>query len=92
MILFDSSVVIDARDSNSPFHDWAKRQIAATVQAGGEQGAVNTVVVSEASVGAANRDAVPSLLEGLGLKLVPLPVSAAVPAAKAFAVCLDRLK
>ena len=92
MILFDSSVVIDARDPASPFHDWAKRQIAAAVHEGGEGGAVNTIVVSEASVRAENRDAVPSLLESLGLKLVPLPISAAVPAAKAFAVYLDRLK
>ncbi len=38
VILFDSSVVIDARDSDSPFHDWAKRQIAAAVQEGGEGG------------------------------------------------------
>jgi predicted nucleic acid-binding protein len=88
VILFDSSVVIDARDSDSPFHDWAKRQIAE----GGEGGAVNTIVVSEASVRAENRDAVPALLEGLGLKLAPLPVSAAIPAAKMFAVYLDRLK
>jgi predicted nucleic acid-binding protein len=92
MILFDSSVVIDARDSGSPFHDWAKRQIAAAVQEGGEGGAVDTIVVSEASVRAENRDAVPALLEGLGLRLVPLPISAAVPAAKAFAIYLDRLK
>jgi predicted nucleic acid-binding protein len=86
VILFDSSVVIDARDPDSPFHDWAKRQIAAAVQEGGEGGAVNTVVVSEASVRAENRDAVPALLEGPGLKLVPLPISAAIPAAKAFAI------
>ena len=92
MILFDSSVVIDARDSDSPFHEWAKRQIAAAVQEGGEGGAVNTIVVSEASVRAQNRDAVPALLEGLGLRLVPLPISAAIPAAKAFAIYLDRLK
>lgn len=43
MILFDSSVVTDARDSDSPFHDWAKPQIAAAVQEGG---AVNTIFVS----------------------------------------------
>ena len=92
MILFDSSVVIDARDSDSPFHDWAKRQIAAAVQEGGEGGVVNTIVVSEASVRAENPDAVPALLEGFGLKLVPLPISAAIPAAKAFALYLDRLK
>ena len=92
MILFDSSVVIDARDPDSPFHDWAKHQIATAVQEGGEGGVVNAIVVSEASVRAENRDAVPALLESLGLKLVPLPISAAVPAAKAFAVYLDRLK
>jgi len=86
VILFDSSVVIDARDSASVFHDWAKRQIAAAVQASGEGGAVNTIVVSEASVRAENRDAVPALLEGMGLTLVPVPISAAIPAAKAFAV------
>lgn len=92
MILFDSSVVIDARDPDSPFHDWAKRQIAAAVQEGGEGGAVNTIILSEASVRAENRDAVPALLESLGLNLVPLPISAAIPAAKAYAIYLDRLK
>jgi hypothetical protein len=92
VILFDSSVVIDARDPESPFHDWAKRQIAAAVQEGGEGGAVNTIVVSEASVRAENRETVPALLQGLGLKLMPLPISAAIPAAKAFAIYLDRLK
>jgi predicted nucleic acid-binding protein len=92
VILFDSSVVIDARDPSSPFHDWAKRQIAAAVQEGGEGGAVNTIVVSEASVRSENRGVVPSLLQGLGLKLVPLPISAAIPAAEAYAIYLDRLK
>ncbi len=92
MILFDSSVVIDARDPGSPFHDWAKRQIAAAVQEGGEGGAVNTIVLCEAAVRAENRDAVPVLLESLGLRLLPLPISAALLAAKAFAVYLDRLK
>jgi len=92
VILFDSSVVIDARDSDSLFHDWAKRQIAAAVQEGGEGGAVNTIVISEASVRAENRDAVPVLLEDVGLKLLPLPVTAAIPAAKAFAIYLERLK
>jgi predicted nucleic acid-binding protein len=92
LILFDSSVVIDARDSDSPFHDWAKRQIAIAVQEGGEGGAVNTIVLSEASVRAENKDAVPALIESLGLNLLPLPISAALPAAKAFGVYLDRLK
>lgn len=74
------------------FTNWAKRQIAAAIQESGEGGAVNTIVVSEASVRSENRDAVPALLKGLGLKLVPLPISAAIPAAKAFAIYLDRVK
>jgi hypothetical protein len=92
VILFDSSVIIDARDAANSVHDWAKRQIASAVQEGGEGGAVNTVVLSEASVRAENRDEVPELLENLGLALIPLPISAAVPAAKAFAIYLDRLR
>jgi len=62
------------------------------VQEGGEGGSVNTIIISEASVRAVNPEAVPSLLEGLGLKLLPLPISAALPAAKSFGVYLDRLK
>ena len=31
MILFDTSVIIDARDSKSPFHGWAKQQISKCV-------------------------------------------------------------
>jgi predicted nucleic acid-binding protein len=54
--------------------------------------AVNTVVISEASVRAASPDDVPAFLEALGIKLLPLPVSTAVPAAKAFARYLSRLK
>ncbi len=90
MILFDTSVIIDARDPDSPFHAWAKERIAEAVA--GEGAAASAIVVAEASVRAKDRDAVPSLLEGFGMILVALPVSAAVPAAKAFALYLDRLK
>jgi predicted nucleic acid-binding protein len=90
VILFDTSALIDARDSNSPFHSWAKEQIANAVA--GEGAAANTVTLAEAAVRAKDRESVPALLEGFGMTLVPLPVSAAVPAAKAFAVHLDRLK
>jgi predicted nucleic acid-binding protein len=88
--LFDTSVIIDARDQDSPFHTWAKEQIAEAVS--GDGAAANSVVVAEASVRAKDRDAVPGLLEGFGMTLLALPVSAAVPAAKAFAVYLERLK
>jgi predicted nucleic acid-binding protein len=90
MRLFDTSVIIDARDPASPFHIWAKEQIAEAVAT--EGAGANSVVVAEASVRAADSDAVPNLLESVGMTLLPLPVSAAVPAAKAFAVYLDRLR
>ena len=90
MILFDTSVLIDARDPDSPWHDWAKELIASAV--GGEGAVANTVTISEASVRAVNPDAGPRLLERFGMTLQNLPVSAAVPAAKAFRVYLDRLK
>ena len=90
MILFDTSVLIDARDPNSPWHGWAKRQIAEAV-ADDEAGA-NAVVVAEASVRAVDREKVPQFLEEMGMMLLPLPVSASVPAAAAYAVYLDRVK
>jgi hypothetical protein len=90
VILFDTSVVLDARDQGGPFFEWSQAQIAeaASVDAAG----VNTIVLSEASVRAVDPDAVPELLERFGMTLLPLPVSAAVPAAKAFAKYLARLK
>lgn len=90
MIRFDTSVIIDAGDQSSPFHSWSKQQIAQAV--GGEGAAVNAVVVAEASVRALNKDSLPGSLMGFGMTSVDLPVSAAVPAAKAFAVYLDRRK
>jgi predicted nucleic acid-binding protein len=90
VILFDTSVIIDARDPHSPWHAWAKEQIASAVA---DAGAVaNPITVSEASVRAVDPAAVPRLLEGFGMTLLPLPVSAAVPAAEAFRIYLDRLK
>jgi predicted nucleic acid-binding protein len=90
MTLFDTSVIIDARDADSPFHAWAKDQIAGAVATDGA--GANTIAVAEASVRAKDREAVPELLESFGMTLLPLPVSAAVPCAKAFAIYLDRLK
>lgn len=90
MILFDTSAIIDARDAESPWHEWAKTQIVEAVTTQGA--AVNTIVLSEACVKAKDRAAVPALLESFGITLIPLPITAAVPAATAFAVYRERLK
>jgi predicted nucleic acid-binding protein len=90
LIPFDTSVVLDARDPDSPFHAWARDRIAEAVA--GEGAAVNTIVISESSVRSKTPEAVPGIIEAMGFGLLPLPISAAVPAAKAFAIYLDRLK
>jgi predicted nucleic acid-binding protein len=90
MILFDTSVIIDARDADSEFHAWAKTQIAEAVES--EGAAVNSIVIAEASVRVEKREHFNRHLEAIGLILLPLPVAAALPAAKAFAIYLDRLK
>ena len=90
MTLFDTSVVIDARDADSPWHEWAKEQI---IGAGAADGAViNTVLIAEAAGGFEQHDELLEELKGMGFSLSPLPVSAALPASRAYAVYRSRLK
>jgi len=90
VILVDTSVLLDARDAQSAWHAWAVEQIAAAVSS--EGGAVNTIILAEASVKAADRAAVASMIEAWGLQLLDLPSSTAAPTAAAYAQYLDRLK
>jgi predicted nucleic acid-binding protein len=88
MTLFDSSVIIDARDDDSPWHVWAIEQIK---HHGSTDGAgVNVVALAEVSVRVENPEAVAEQLRGWGMELLPLPVSAAAPAARAYARYLAR--
>jgi predicted nucleic acid-binding protein len=88
MTLFDTSVVIDARDTDSPWHEWAKEQIAAANVT--DEAVVNPVVIAESAGGFEQRDDIPELLQRMGFTLSPLPVSAAIRAAKAFAIYRKR--
>lgn len=90
MILFDTSVVIDARDVSSPWHDWAKQQIADAAST--EGAALNTIVIAEASVRVQQREQFPRHLEEMGFTLLALPTSTGVIAGKAYALYLERLK
>lgn len=85
MILFDTSVIIDARDSQSEFHQWARQQVAEAI---GEGAVINSVALAEASVRVENRGDFARHLQEIGFILLPLPVSAAA----AHALYLDRLK
>jgi predicted nucleic acid-binding protein len=77
VILFNTSVIIDARDPGSPLHSWAKEQLAEAIA--GDGAGVNTVVISEASVQAISPERIPELLQKLGIVLLPLPISSAIP-------------
>lgn len=90
MTLFDTSVVIDARNADSDWHEWAKQQIAEASDTDGA--AVNTVIIAEAAVHVKDREHFVLHLAKISLTLLPLPVSAAAPAAKAFAIYLERMK
>ena len=89
MTLFDTSVIIDARDPQSAFHEWARQRIADAMDHGA---VINTVALAEASVRVADREQFAGQLEEIGFILLPLPLSAAAPAAAAYALYLDRLK
>ena len=90
MTLFDTSVILDARDKNSPWHPWALSQLTEAVSSGGA--VVNPIVLAESSVRAKDKAAVRGALEAWGITLVDLPKEAAGPAAEAFSVYLARLK
>jgi len=57
-----------------------------------EGAVIDTVVLAEASVRVQDREHFARHLEEVGFILLPLPVSAAAPAAAACALYLDRLK
>jgi hypothetical protein len=50
------------------------------------------VIIAEAAVHVKDRQHFPAHLEKMGLTLLPLPISAAPPAARAFSKYLERLK
>jgi predicted nucleic acid-binding protein len=88
MTLFDSSVIIDARDTHSAWHEWAIAQIK---YFGSTEGAgVNVIALAEISVRVEYPEKVSAQLQSWGMEMLSLPVSAAAPAARAYANYLAR--
>lgn len=90
MILFDTSVIMDARDKSSPWHVWAREQIALAVA--NQEAVINPIVLAESAARSPTPDKVQAELESYGLDVLPLPVTSANPAAIAHAAYLARLK
>jgi predicted nucleic acid-binding protein len=82
MILIDSNVVIDARDSSQPDHAWAVDQIQAAVT--GEGAGINTVTLAELCAGSPKPEAIASEIRRLGLDIFDLPAAMAAACGKAY--------
>jgi len=74
MILFDTNVVIDARDSSSANHGWAVRLIEETVV--GEGGGINAVTLAELCAGSPKPTDIEPEIRKLGLDVFNLPAAA----------------
>ena len=73
MILFDTNVVIDAKDSASASHAWSVRLMQEAVA--GEGGGVNAVTLAELCAGSPNPKEVEPEIRKLGLEIFDLPAA-----------------
>lgn len=73
MILIDTNVVIDARDSSQANHVWAVRQIEQAVA--GEGGGINAVALAELCAGSPSPADVEPEIRKLGLEIFDLPAA-----------------
>ena len=82
MILIDTNVVIDARDSSQSNHAWAIRQLEQAVA--GEGGGINVVTLAELCAGTPSPAEVEPEIRKLGLAILDLPAAAAVICGTAY--------
>jgi len=74
MILMDTNVVIDARDSFQANHLWAIKQIEDA--AAGEGGGINAVVLAELCAGSPKPADIEPEIRKLGLQIFDVPAAA----------------
>lgn len=82
MILFDTNVIIDARNSSEPHHAWAMAQIETAVS--GEGGAVNAVTLSELCAGSPQPGDIAPEITKLDLQIVDLPSAVSEVCGRAY--------
>ena len=74
MILFDTNIVIDARDSSQADHVWAAQQIERAVA--NEGAGINAVVLAELCAGSPKPEDIEPEIRKLGLEIFNLPAAA----------------
>jgi predicted nucleic acid-binding protein len=82
MILFDTSVVIDARDASQTNHGWAVRQIEQAVADDG--GGINAVIFAELCAGSTNPATIEPDIRRIGLGIYDLPAAVAAVCGMAY--------
>lgn len=83
MRLLDTMVMVYVRTADSPFHDWARRQIADAVWQDGA--ALNAVSLAELCADdAADLETVSAFVLSFGVKLFDLPADAAGRCGEAY--------
>lgn len=82
MILLDTNVVIDARDSAQPDHDWAVAQVESAIMS--EGAGINTVTLTELCAGSPKPEEVALEIKKLGLEIFDLPAALAATCGRAY--------
>jgi len=82
MILVDTNVVIDARDSSQANHAWAVRLIEEAVA--GEGGGINAVALAELCAGSPKPEDIAPEIRKLGLEIFDLPAAASETCGAAY--------
>lgn len=73
MILFDTNVVIDVRNSSEANHEWAAKQIEDAIA--GEGAGINAVTLAELCAGSPKPEDIEPEIRKLGLEIFDLPAA-----------------
>lgn len=82
MILFDTNVLIDARNDSEANYAWAVRQIEEAVA--GEGAGINAVTLTELCAGSPKPEDIEPEIRKLGLEIFDLPSTVAKSCGKAY--------
>lgn len=88
MILVDTNVLVDIWSQDPAWARWSEAAIARA--AAEEELVVDPVICAELSLGFESEPQLREALRSAGIRVVPLPVEAAWPAARAFAAYRRR--
>ena len=81
--LVDANVLLDVFTADTHWIDWSKNHLRSALSAG--EVALNPIIYAEVSLAFAHEQELDAELRSLGIIKLPLPYTAAFPAARAYA-------